>query len=661
MNSIHTVLVANRGEIACRVMRTLRRLGIRSIAVYSEADAGAPHVRLADRAIPIGPAPVAESYLCIEKIIEAAKSSAADAIHPGYGFLSENADFSQACEEAGIKFIGPPREAIRIMGNKAESKRKMLAAKVPCIPGYEDTDQSESALKAAGERIGFPLMVKAAAGGGGRGMRLVNSAAELADALSRARSEALNAFGSDELILEKAVTNARHVEIQVFADNHGHCVHLGERDCSVQRRHQKVLEESPCPVMTPALRDAMGTAAVNVARAVDYRGAGTVEFLLDAEQQFYFLEMNTRLQVEHPVTEMVTGLDLVEWQIRVADGEALPLKQEEISLTGHAIEARLYAEDPAQDFLPATGRVEHWHADLSDGIRVDSGIESGSEISPFYDPMVAKIIAYGPTRDIARQRLLQSLYRSALYGPKTNKAFLLQCLENPVFAQGEATTQFIEREGLGAKATNTPKLNALAAVLLHRAQAKQHCANSLLNNDALLNWSSGLPLHTPFQFGAEEAALQVFPQSSQQYRVRSPEFDTVIDIGTDGEPNPHTARVRIDGEALDLRYRCDNNSLWLTAFGCDLEFVNLLASRSSETESASDGHVRAPMHGVVMDVRVAVGDSVSKGQTLLVLEAMKMQHEILSPIDGQVGELRAEDKKQVASGDVLLSLEAAAD
>ena len=375
--SFQTILIANRGEIACRIMRTVREMGLRSVAVFSDADRNAPHVKLADQAVPIGPAPVGESYLVIEKIIEAAKSSGADAIHPGYGFLSENAEFATACADAGLIFIGPSPDAIALMGDKAVAKRRMIAAGVPCVPGYQGAEQDDATLIKESGKIGFPLMVKAAAGGGGRGMRLVNAASDLPAALADARSEARNAFGSDSLILERAIIRPRHVEIQVFGDTQGNIIHLGERDCSVQRRHQKVIEEAPCPVMTEALRTRMGDAAVLAARSVNYVGAGTVEFMLDDEDNFYFLEMNTRLQVEHPVTERVTGLDLVALQIRVAQGQPLGLSQDDIRLCGHAIEARLYAEDPANDFLPATGQIEYLSFPDMDGVRIDSGVESG--------------------------------------------------------------------------------------------------------------------------------------------------------------------------------------------------------------------------------------------------------------------------------------------
>ena len=425
------VLIANRGEIACRIMRTAQAQGYDTVAVYSEADADAPHVRIADQAVCIGGAPVEESYLNMAAILEAAARTGADAVHPGYGFLAENATFAQACADAGVTFIGPSPRAIALMGNKRLAKLRMAEAEVPCVPGYSGTAQDDPTLAAEGEIIGFPLMVKAAAGGGGRGMRLVEAAADLPAAISGARSEAENAFGSGELILERAVVEPRHVEIQIFADRHGNCLHLGERDCSIQRRHQKVVEEAPSPAVDDALRAEMGRAAVMAARAIDYVGSGTVEFLLGPDDTFYFLEMNTRLQVEHPVTEMITGLDLVAWQLDIANGATLPLSQDEIRFDGHAIEVRLYAEDPYAGFLPQTGVVAAWRPSAE--VRVDGGIAQGQVISPFYDAMVAKVIAHGRSREEARRRLIRGLAGTTLLGVPNNRGFLLDVLRHDNF------------------------------------------------------------------------------------------------------------------------------------------------------------------------------------------------------------------------------------
>ena len=422
--SFEKVLVANRGEIACRVLQSARSLGYRTVAVFSEADAGARHVQLADEAVCIGPATAAESYLNVPALLDACRRSGADAVHPGYGFLSENADFAAACAEAGVTFIGPPAEAIRLMGSKRLSKIAMQEAGVPCVPGYQGEDQSDDTLIKEAEAVGLPLMIKASAGGGGRGMRVVTEPQQIAAQLKSARQEAKSSFGNDELILERAVINPRHVEIQVFGDHHGNVIHLGERDCSVQRRHQKVVEEAPSPVVDEDLRRRMGEAAVNAAKACDYVGAGTVEFLLGADGEFYFLEMNTRLQVEHPVTELVTGQDLVAWQLRVAAGEPLPLTQEQVRLTGHAMEVRLYAEDPAQGYLPQTGPVLSWRPASGEGVRIDHGLVDGAEVGSHYDPMLAKIIAFGASRDEARRRLIRAVEDTVLMGLDDNRRFL---------------------------------------------------------------------------------------------------------------------------------------------------------------------------------------------------------------------------------------------
>ncbi|HJT06967.1 MAG TPA: acetyl-CoA carboxylase biotin carboxylase subunit, partial [Stellaceae bacterium] len=476
MTRFAKILIANRGEIACRVTRTARAMGYRTVAVYSDADRAMPHVAEADQAVPIGPAPASESYLAIDKIIAAARRAGADAVHPGYGFLSENAAFAEACARADLVFIGPPPDAIRLMGNKAAAKRRMIAAGVPCVPGYEGEDQGDAVLSKKAVAIGFPVMVKAAAGGGGKGMRLVTVAEKLLDALRAARSEAQKAFGSDELILEKAIIEPRHVEMQIFADRQGNVIHLFERDCSIQRRHQKVVEEAPSPAMTPALRRAMGEAAVAAAKAIGYVGAGTVEFLLAPDGQFYFLEMNTRLQVEHPVTEMITGLDLVEWQLRIAAGEELPLRQQEVPLAGHAIEVRLYAEDAHGDFLPQAGTVIAWQPPEGDGVRTDHGIAAGVTISPYYDPMLAKIIAHGASREAARRRLVAALRETVVLGIETNRRFLIDCLSHPAFAAGETSTAFIERHfpaAMRARRAPEARMMALAAALFdERARAE---------------------------------------------------------------------------------------------------------------------------------------------------------------------------------------------
>ncbi|MBT6094280.1 MAG: acetyl-CoA carboxylase biotin carboxylase subunit [Rhodospirillaceae bacterium] len=660
MRTFKTILVANRGEIACRVMRSAREMGYRTVAVYSDADASAPHVRMADDAVRIGPAPVSESYLDMNRILAAAKQSNAEAVHPGYGFLSENAEFARACADAGLTFIGPSAEAIDLMGNKAAAKRRMIEAGVPCVPGYEDADQSDEALLAAARVIGFPLMVKAAAGGGGRGMRLVDAASALPDALTAARSEALNAFGSDELILEKAILRPRHVEMQVFADAHGNTIHLGERDCSVQRRHQKVVEEAPCPVMTEELRQQMGNAAVDAARSIDYRGAGTVEFLLGTDGTFYFLEMNTRLQVEHPVTEMITGLDLVALQIQVSEGHPLGLEQSDISLTGHAIEVRLYAEDTAQDFLPCTGDVELWRPAAGAGLRFDSGIETGQAVSPFYDPMIAKAISWGETREIARHRLIEGLRDTVLFGLTTNRGFLIDALSKDTFAAGEATTAFIGEEfSVDDLAEPQPNLEhaAMAAVIQYQTERSEAQTRAIIASTELLDWSSGGNLLSRYVYASteQEFDVTVSPEDAATYRITQGDETLIVEmLHLQGD----TARLRIDGRRRDVHmYIPGPGRIQLALDGQAFSFRNRIAFAADAEEAAGGGRVLAPMHGTLLDVLVAPGDTVNVGTRLAVLEAMKMQHDILSEIDGTVVAVNAKPDAQAAAGDMLIEIE----
>jgi geranyl-CoA carboxylase alpha subunit len=660
MNRINTLLVANRGEIALRVMRTARSLGIRTVAVYSQADAQAPHVKFADDCVCLGPAPVSESYLRGDVVIDAALASGADAIHPGYGFLSENAAFAQAVAAAGLIFVGPPAHAIEVMGDKAVSKRKMLATDVPCIPGYEGEDQGEETLLAAASDIGFPLMVKAAAGGGGRGMRLVHNAKDLPDALRLARSEAENAFGSGVLILEKAIIAPRHVEIQVFADAHGGMIHLGERDCSVQRRHQKVIEEAPCPVMTAELRERMGAAAVEAARAVDYRGAGTVEFLLDSDGNFYFLEMNTRLQVEHPVTELVTGLDLVAMQLQVAEGQPLGLTQADVTLRGHAIEVRLYAEDAAQDFLPSTGPVLLWKTPDGEGVRVDDGIETGGEVSPFYDSMVAKIIAYGADRDVARRRLLQALSDTALFGLQSNRDFLLDALDQPVFADGQATTAFIAQtygeSGYGLAALSAENL-AVAAVVQHALAQQLALAGSVHVCSELLDWSSTADLESIRVYDTgdgEPVTLSVHALGDRRYRVGVVEREIEIELVT---MNAASATMKVAGRSAQIVFAAESAStLWLTVGLRTFSVTDVAAGGEDDSQAGGGGIVRAPMHGLLLEILVATGDKVQAGDRLAILEAMKMQHELIAEVDGEVIEVAASPGAQIAADDLILEI-----
>ena len=660
MSRFSSVLVANRGEIALRVMRTARAMGYRTLAVYSEADAGAPHVRAADDAACIGPAHAMQSYLSIDAILKAATDLGAEAIHPGYGFLSESAEFARACEKAGLVFIGPPADAIALMGNKAEAKRLMLAAGVPCVPGYEGKEQSEAALLAAAEDIGAPLMVKAAAGGGGRGMRLVNDMKTLPKALSAAASEAENAFGSGELILEKAILRPRHVEVQIFADDHGTTLHMAERDCSVQRRHQKVVEESPCPVMTPKLRAEMGAAAVEAARAIGYRGAGTVEFLLGDDEQFYFLEMNTRLQVEHPVTEMVTGLDLVELQLRVAEGRPLGLAQDDIRLDGHAIEVRLYAEDPAKNFLPRTGQIHLWDPARSDGLRFDMGVETGQEISPFYDPMIGKIVAWGPDRDSARRRLVGGLKDSLLIGLTTNQRFLIDVLEEDTFIDGQATTALIdERFPKARRAAPEATLQdaACAAALLYRLERDAHHAASLGVPAELMDWASGGPIATRYVMGAGTGAydLTVTPSAGGALLIAADDGRHMIDVLTVTDTR---CTLRLDGKTRSMGYfRQDGGAITVSRDGIVQEFQNQIALAAFADDATGSGTIAAPMPGLVLAISVAVGTRVTKGDVLAVIEAMKMQHEIRADMDGIVAAVDAAPGAQVSAGDRLLQID----
>jgi geranyl-CoA carboxylase alpha subunit len=663
MNNFNSILIANRGEIACRVIRTAKKLGYRTVAVYSDADASAPHVQLADDAVRIGPGPVGESYLVPELILQAAASSGAESIHPGYGFLSENAAFAEAVESAGLVFIGPTREAIDVMGNKAESKRRMIEAGVPCVPGYEGHDQSDKTLLAEGLKIDLPLMVKAAAGGGGRGMRLVHDQADLANAIKLARAEAEGAFGSGELILEKAIIKPRHVEIQVFADTMGNTVHLGERDCSVQRRHQKVVEEAPCPVMTPELREKMGQSAIDAAKSVNYRGAGTVEFLLDDSGFFYFLEMNTRLQVEHPVTELITGLDLVALQISVAQGEPLGLSQADITLEGHAIEVRLYTEDPSQDFLPASGPVDLWVPAPGVGVRIDDGISSGQAISPFYDPMVAKIIGYGPTRETARLRLIGALKETVLFGTPNNKDFLIQCLEKQSFIDGAATTAFIAEEFSEADLAVAPVSfsdSAVAATLDLWLENKAYFQHSLLVSCELKNWTmaGAMVSRKQYQFDETTHDLSISPVNSSvdTYQVTdaTAEQSAVIQVVS---IQANAAVVLLDGVKLVAQFmQRQRGQMYCSIGGRGAFFKDLIILDGALAEAVGGGRVIAPMHGLLLEVMVKPGEEVSKGQTLAVLEAMKMHYEIQAEIDGTVAEVTAVAGKQVAADDVLIDI-----
>ncbi len=726
------ILIANRGEIAVRVIKTAHAQGYATVAVFSEADKDAPHVKLADEAVYIGAANAATSYLDSEKIIKAAKSTGADAIHPGYGFLSENAAFCQRCQEENIIFIGPNSDAIALMGSKREAKLKMLAAGVPCIPGYEGSEQSNDKLLAAARLIGFPLMIKASAGGGGRGMRLVAAphqddttnkdthinTPEVADetilqALQSARSEALSAFGSGELILEKALFGARHIEIQIMADQQGNTIHLGERDCSMQRRHQKVIEESPSMSVTQALRERMGSAAVMAAKACNYVGAGTVEFLLANNGEFFFLEMNTRLQVEHPVTEWVTGLDLVSLQLSIANGEQLSIKQTDVELNGHAIEVRLYAEDPANSFLPQAGKVLAWQPAISDnnvensvsGLRIDSGIEQGQEISAYYDPMLAKFIAYGDNREQARRRLIRLVNGTTLLGMRDNRAFLTQLLNHECFINGQATTDFIANKFQDNESLNPQKISneekAIAALLCNLNLAS---TNERLKNNTGADFNSSCSSFHSSYIGEQTLKLKCFDDTFT-ISITKPERADINGLSSKGaneSPNEDTDELSqsiykiksitndkawqlqisllsiapIKGTLQSLRYALNGvvktmnfvidhtNSmnvptLWLDSEKGNISFENitLTSTADKQTKGNDSNDARSPMAGAVIDVLVKPGDRVKTGDSLVVIEAMKMEHVIKAQTDSIVEEINVQVGDQVKGRQLLVKLE----
>ncbi len=659
MSTFDTILVANRGEIALRVMRTARSMGYRCVAVYSDADAGAPHCA-AHAALRVGgPAP-ADSYLNIPALVAAARASGAGAVHPGYGFLAERADFAQACAEAGLVFIGPPPAAIEAMGNKAGAKRLMLEAGVPCVPGYQGEDQSDQRMAAEARSIGFPVMIKAAAGGGGRGMRLVDDEAAFSAALASARSEALHAFGSAQVILERAIIEARHIEIQVFADSHGNVVHMGERDCSLQRRHQKLVEESPSPAVIPQLRERMGAVAVAAARAMGYTGAGTLEFLLDGDGAFYFMEMNTRLQVEHAVTEAITGIDLVEWQLLVAAGAPLPLTQAELDARraagGHAIEVRLCAEDPQQDFLPQSGKVWRWSAPA--GVRCDHALGDGVQVPPYYDSMLAKLVAHGRDRADALRQMRRALDECVLLGLTSNRAFLAQCLAHPVFAEGQASTGFIAQHLPAGQRGNVPATGrtlAAAGALLAWHRSQRHTRRY---PDELQGWSSSQAHALPLRFTLDGSAHQARASAAgcNAWHIASeggaaPVRVEMTDLGGgtlrlsfDGQP----AAVHVAAEGARLLFLLDGTEHVLDDLGDTPPRV--------AGNGAADGRIAAPMNGRVIALHVREGEQVSIGQPLLALEAMKMEHNMLATRDGKVSALATALGTQVATGQLLLEI-----
>ncbi len=644
--ALTSVLVANRGEIACRVMRTAKAMGLTTVAVHSATDRDARHVREADIAVDLGGRKAADSYLQIDKLIAAARSSGAQAIHPGYGFLSENAGFARAVERAGLVFLGPPASAIDAMGSKSAAKTLMQAAGVPLVPGYHGEAQDAATFREAAARIGYPVLLKATAGGGGKGMKVVEREEDLADALASAQREALSSFGDSRMLVEKYVLQPRHVEIQVFADQHGHCLYLNERDCSIQRRHQKVVEEAPAPGLGPELRRAMGEAAVRAAQAIGYVGAGTVEFLLDVRGEFFFMEMNTRLQVEHPVTEAITGLDLVAWQIRVAQGEALPISQDQVPLNGHAIEVRLYAEDPANDFLPATGRLEIYRESMpGPGRRVDSGVSEGDEISPFYDPMLGKLIAWGEDREQARLRLLSMLDEFAVSGLRTNLGFLRRIIGHSAFAEAKLDTGFIPRHESDLLPEPAPLSNEFWQIAGHAY--RESTPSSPRRDDPHSPWSavSGLRLGLPSEFDLHLACAG----QTRTLHLRGDQSRSVALVGDqlsiDLDGMQHRTLAIRRGDTLYLRWQGD-----LLA----VQRVDPIAA--VEASQTQQGGLSAPMNGSIVRVPVQVGQQVEAGTPLVVLEAMKMEHSIRANCAGTVAALYCAEGEMVTEGAVLVEL-----
>jgi 3-methylcrotonyl-CoA carboxylase alpha subunit len=640
-----SVLIANRGEIACRIARTAKRLGMRTIAVYSEADAHALHVRLCNEACLIGQAPARDSYLAIDKIIAAARQTGAACVHPGYGFLAERAEFAEACAAAGIVFVGPPPSAIRAMGLKDGAKTLMAKAGVPIVPGYHGERQEGAFLRQKAYEIGYPVLIKAVAGGGGKGMRRVDRHADFDTALEGAAREAQSAFGDARVLIEKYVTSPRHIEIQVFADGHGNAIHLNERDCSLQRRHQKVIEEAPAPGMTEDLRALMGRAAVEAAKAVGYVGAGTVEFIADGANGlradgFWFMEMNTRLQVEHPVTEAITGLDLVEWQFRVAAGGTLPLMQEEVPLSGHAVEARIYAEDPEHGFLPSTGKLVAFELPSGEGIRVDTGIEAGGEVTPFYDPMIAKLIAHAPTRNEALDRLAAALDRTIAAGPRTNIAFLATLARAGEFRTGQFDTSFIDRnlEALGAVPPDLDRAAAAAGAARLLARVSERIAARRKDADD----AAPSPWDASDAFQLSGPRVTTFPILADGKSVTATlTFDGGMSVSVDAVPAASDA-IAVDG----------GDAIYVLRKGRQIVVKRKDADIDIE-HPEGDGVVRAPMHGKVLAILVAPGALVHKGQRLAVVEAMKMEHALTAPIAGTVGEVAAVGA-QVAEGATIM-------
>ncbi|MBO0781312.1 MAG: acetyl/propionyl/methylcrotonyl-CoA carboxylase subunit alpha [Ktedonobacteraceae bacterium] len=664
------VLIANRGEIAARIIATCRALGIRTVTIYSEVDSQSLHVREADEAYCIGPAPAAQSYLRGQAIIDTALESGAEAIHPGYGFLSENADFAEACAGAGLTFIGPPAHAIRLMGSKIAARQLALSVGAPIVPGYDGEDQSDTTLLSEAQRIGYPLLIKASAGGGGKGMRVVYSAGDFAEQLAGARREAQAAFGDATVFLERLILRPRHIEIQILGDQHGNLIHLGERECSIQRRHQKIVEESPSPALTPALRATMGEIAIRIARAAGYVNAGTLEFMLDEQQQFYFLEMNTRLQVEHPVTELVTGLDLVRHQLLIAAGEPLTLTQEQVTHRGHAIEVRLYAEDPALHFLPSTGTVEQFIWPAAPGIRVDSGIESGDEVTQYYDPMIAKLIAYGEDRPAAIERLRAALAQSVILGVTSNIPLLYAISRHPAFQAGQTHTAFLEEHNLLDASTFTPSelpSEVIIAAALYEMQNGQ--AGAALNGHTLNPWQTLGPWRMAgdtrtfnYYWQEESYTIGLAPQRAHTWRVKIQQrpIEEVISIATYDNivlfrRGPDQVRAYIQRQAAEIQITLAGHVYRLQRR--QPPNVAATAHEGAPGQIAAQRSLKAPMAGTIVKVQAHDGEEVQEHQVLVILSAMKMEHSITAPYAGKVRHIHYQEGAVVPGGAVLVEME----
>ena len=652
------ILIANRGEIACRVMRTVQKMGIKCVAVYSDADANAQHVKMADEAYRLGPAPVAESYLRVDKILEAIELSGAEAVHPGYGFLSENPEFVEALDKAGVRFIGPSADAIRAMGLKDAAKALMEDAGVPVVPGYHGDNQDADFLATEAEKIGYPVLIKARAGGGGKGMRRVDDPAEFKSSLESASREGQSSFGDGRVLIEKYITTPRHIEIQVFGDDHGNAVHLFERDCSLQRRHQKVIEEAPAPGMTEEMRNAMGEAAVKAAKAINYSGAGTIEFIVDAANGlnpngFYFMEMNTRLQVEHPVTEMITGQDLVAWQLRVASGESLPKSQDELAINGWAFEARLYAEDVPKGFLPATGTLEHLHLP-ADSARIDSGVVTGDVISPFYDPMIAKITVHGESRSEALNGLATALGKSEIAGSVTNRAFLAALCAHEGFAKGDVDTGLIERDLddliVGPKVTDAAHV---AAVVLGLGLAQTNQGNDPWSN--LLGWRAwpGETDSIAFDLDGERRHYQVQLNNVGVYRVTSNDLQLEVELLS---ADDQELSISVNAQRHTVHYVQHEDFIAIFTGEDTFTFDRVKLELAGEGAASGDNIV-SPMPGAVVALSASAGDKVSEGDKLITIEAMKMEHGLTAPRDGIIKSVLVELGDQVEDGALLIELE----